>query len=139
MTCPNYMQGKFVEGKGLTIKLDKKSSCADGSTFYRFTMLHGKVVIWFTLHNNRHIYSIGISTENLFPISKTRLFPQCSDDEPFYFERIIIDPHTLNDDISTTRKYIIELQLACAIGQGIEHFFKHEFLRQYVISEELVG
>jgi len=122
----------FLKGTLYTVKLDYKNKSDDGTIFFRFTMLDGRVTIWFTLHDNNSIYSIGINTENLFPISDTHLFPECYDDEPFYFKRIVIDPHTLNDDIPTTQKYIEELQLACIIGQAIEDFFKNKFLQEYV-------
>lgn len=114
-----------------TIHLDKKNQYEDGSTFYRFTMLHGSVVFWFSLEKGNHIYTIGLTTENLFPVSSTRLIAETDMDEPFYFKKIIIDPHNLDDDIPTTIKYIKELKLACAIGQEIEHFFRNEFLQKY--------
>ena len=115
-----------------SIHLDKKNQSEDGSTFYRFTMLNGNVVFWFSLEKNNHIYSIGLTTENLFPVSGTRLIAETDMNEPFYFKKIIVDPHTLNDDIHTTMKYIEELKLACVVGWEIEHFFNHEFLQKYV-------
>lgn len=128
----DQMMKDFVNGTLFTIKLDKKNLSEDGSIFYRFTMLDGRVVMWFSLHDNNHIYSIGLTTENLFPVSGTRLIAETDMDEPFYFKKIIIDPHTLDDDIPTTQKYIEELQVACVIGQAIENFFKNEFLQKYV-------
>jgi hypothetical protein len=115
----------------LAITLDKKAQLNDDSTFYRFTMLNGNIIIWFSLHNDNHIYTIGITTGKLFPVSGVQLFAETDGDEPFYFKRVIIDPYSLNDDIQTTKKYIEELELACAIGQAIENFFRNEFLQKY--------
>jgi hypothetical protein len=122
----------FANKLNLEIELDLKTTSEDGSTFYRFAMLDGKVIFWFSLHNNKDIYSIKVTTEELFPISGTMLYAYTNMDEPFYFENVIINPHTLNDDIITAQEYIKELQLACAIGQKIEDFFENEFLQKYV-------
>ena len=115
----------------LEIKLDWKTISEDGSPFYRFTMLDGEVVIWFSLHNNKNIYDIGVTTGTLFPVSDMVIFADTNMDKPFYFKQVIINPKALNADIQTTQKYIEELQLARAIGQRIEDFFKNEFMQKY--------
>jgi hypothetical protein len=94
-------------------------------------MLDGDVVFWFSLHNNKDIYSIGVTTENLFHVSGTIIYALTTAEAPFYFDRISINSSSLNGDICTTQKCIEELQLACAIGQRIEDFFKNEFLQNY--------
>lgn len=115
----------------LEIKLDWKTISEDGSPFYRFTMLDGEVVFWFSLHNNKDIYSIGVTTGTLFPVSGTAICAFTTGEAPFYFDRIVINPSSLNGDIYTTQKYIEELQLACVIGLKIEQFFRTEFLQKY--------
>ena len=115
----------------LEIKLDYKAISEDGSPFYRFVMLDGEIVFWFSLHHNKNIYDIGIATGTLFPVSGMMIFADTDMDEPFYFKQVIINPKALNADIQTTQRYIEELQLACAIGQRIEDFFKNEFLQKY--------
>lgn len=119
----------------LEIKLDWKTISEDGSPFYRFTMLDGEVVFWFSLHHNKNIYDIGVTTGTLFPVSNMMIFANTDMDKPFYFKQVIINPKALNADIQTTQKYIEELQLACAIGQRIEDFFKNEFLQNYADKE----
>lgn len=121
----------FANKLNLEIKLDYKTISEDGSPFYRFTMLGGEVVFWFSLHHNKNIYDIGVTTGTLFPVSNMVIFANTDMDEPFYFKQVIINPKALNADIQTTQKYIEELQLACAIGQRIEDFFKNEFLQNY--------
>jgi hypothetical protein len=115
----------------LEIKLDWKTISEDGSPFYRFTMLDGEVVFWFSFHNNKDIYSIGVTTGTLFPVSGTAICAFTTSEAPFYFDRIAINPSSLNGDIYTTQKYIEELQLACVIGLKIEQFFRTEFLQKY--------
>lgn len=121
--------------KDFEITLDWKTISEDGSPFYRFKMLDGKVVFWFSLHNNKNIYSIGLMTDGLFPTSGVQLCAITDMDKPFYFKKILINPHTLHGDITTTLKYIEELQLACIIGMKIEQFFMTEFLEKYVTTE----
>lgn len=118
----------FTNKLNLEIELDWKAISEDDSTFYRFVMLDGEVVFWFSLHHNKNIYDIGVTTGTLFPASKLMIFA----DTDIYFKQIIINPKALNADIQTTQEYIKELQLACAIGQKIEDFFKNEFLQKYV-------
>lgn len=121
------------------IKLDEKFSAdltEDDSVFYRFNLtgdrlLGGKVIFWFSLYNNKDIYSIGVNTENLFPVTGTMLFADTDMERPFYFKKVLINPHTLNGDIDRTQRYINELQLACDIGRRIEDFFNNEFLQNY--------
>lgn len=95
-------------------------------------MLDGEVIFWFSLHDNKDIYSIGVTTGNLFPVSGTTIYAFTTAEAPFYFDRIAINPSSLNGDIYMTQRYIEELQLACAIGLKIEQFFRTEFLQKYV-------
>ena len=122
----------FANTLNLEIELDWKTISKDGSPFYRFVMLDGEVVFWFSLHNNKDIYSIGVTTGNLFPISRTMIYAFTTAEAPFYFDKIAINPCSLNGGIYTTQEYIKELQLACAIGLKIEQFFRTEFLQKYV-------
>lgn len=122
----------FANKLNLEIELDYKTISEDGSPFYRFVMLDGEVIFWFSLHNNKDIYSIGVTTGNLFPISDTTIYAFTTAEAPFYFDRIAINSSSLNGDIYTTQRYIEELQLACAIGLKIEQFFRTEFLQKYV-------
>lgn len=121
----------FANKLNLEIELDYKTISEDGSPFYRFVMLDGEVIFWFSLHNNKDIYSIGMMTGNLFPVSGTTIYAFTTAEAPFYFDRIAINPGSLNGDIYTTQRYIEELQLACAIGLKIEQFFRTEFLQKY--------
>ena len=121
----------FTNKLNLEIELDWKAISEDGSTFYRFTMLDGEVIFWFSLHDNKDIYSIGVTAGNLFPVSGTTIYAFTTAEAPFYFDRIAINPSSLNGDIYTTQRYIEELQLACAIGLKIEQFFRTEFLQKY--------
>lgn len=122
----------FTNKLNLEIELDWKSISEDGSPFYRFVMLDGEVVFWFSLHNNKDIYSIGVTTGTLFPVSGTMIYAFTTGEAPFYFDKVAINPHSLNGDIYTAQRYIEELQLACAIGLKIEQFFRTEFLQKYV-------
>lgn len=121
----------FANKLNLEIELDYKTISEDGSPFYRFVMLDGEVIFWFSLHNNKDIYSIGVTTGALFPISGTTIYAFTTAEAPFYFDRIAINSSSLNGDIYTTQRYIEELQLACAIGLKIEQFFRTEFLQKY--------
>lgn len=122
----------FANKLNLEIELDYKTISEDGSPFYRFVMLDGEVIFWFSLHNNKDIYSIGMTTGNLFPVSGTTIYAFTTAEAPFYFDRIAINPSSLNGNICITQRYIEELQLACAIGLKIEQFFRTEFLQKYV-------
>ncbi len=121
----------FANKLNLEIELDYKTISEDGSPFYRFVMLDGEVIFWFSLHDNKDIYSIGVTTGNLFPVSGTMIYAFTTAEAPFYFDRIAINPSSLNGDIYMTQRYIEELQLACAIGLKIEQFFRTEFLQKY--------
>ena len=121
----------FTNKLNLEIELDYKTISEDGAPFYRFVMLDGEVIFWFSLHDNKDIYSIGVTTGNLFPVSGTTIYAFTTAEAPFYFDRIAINPSSLNGDICTTQRYIEELQLACAIGLKIEQFFRTEFLQKY--------
>ena len=114
------------------IKLDyKKQSDIDDSIFYRF-ILNEKVIIWFTLHQYKYTYSIGIKTDGLFPVSRTTIFLDTDLDTPFYFNKAIIETPSINCNISDIKECIKELQLACNIAEEIEDFFKNRFLQEYV-------
>ena len=121
----------FANKLNLEIELDYKTISEDGSPFYRFVMLDGEVIFWFSLRDNKDIYSIGVTTGNLFPVSGTMIYAFTTAEAPFYFDRIAINLGSLNGDIYTTQRYIEELQLACAIGLKIEQFFRTEFLQEY--------
>lgn len=121
----------FANKLNLEIELDYKTISEDGSPFYRFVMLDGEVIFWFSLHNNKDIYSIGVTTGNLFPVSGTAIYALTTAEAPFYFDRIAINPSSLSGDIYTAQRYIEELQLACAVGLKIEQFFRTEFLQKY--------
>lgn len=114
------------------IKLDyKKQSETEDSVFYRF-ILNDNTIIWFTLHNNKYIYSIGIKTDGLFPVSRATIFLDTDLNEPFYFNKAIIEAPSLNYSIEKTKQCIKELELACTLAQEIENFFKNIFLQEYV-------
>lgn len=113
------------------IKLDYKNQSKDGSTFYRF-LLNDNIIIWFSLYENKHIYSIGIKSDNLFPVSSVCFYADIDDDKPYHFNGIKIEARSLNCYIEETKRYIEELQLACAIAHEIENFFREKFLQEYV-------
>ena len=124
------------------IKLDfKKQSDTDNSIFYRFVLVNTKywrftsnesVIFWFTLHENKYIYSIGIKTDNLFPVSNATIFLDTDLDAPFYFNKAIIETPSFNYGVFDTKKCIKELDLACDIAEEIDDFFKNRFLQEYV-------
>lgn len=114
------------------IKLDyKKQSETEDSVFYRF-ILNDNIIIWFTLYDNKHIYSIGIKADNLFPVTETHLFADTDNNEPYYFKEVLIESYSLNYSIEKTKQCIKELELACTLAQEIEDFFKNIFLQEYV-------
>ena len=52
----------FTNKPNLEIKLDCKTISEDGSPFYRFTMLDGEIVFWFSFHHNKNISTTRLLT-----------------------------------------------------------------------------
>lgn len=114
------------------IKLDfKKQSDTDNSIFYRF-ILNEKTIFWFTLHDNKYIYSIGIRTNDLFPYSRISLFADTDENKPYYYKEMKIESYSLNYNPVVTKECIKELRLAYDIAVEIDDFFKNKFLQEYV-------
>lgn len=113
------------------IRLDLKKQDDDGSVFYRYR-LDDKLVFWFSLHDNRKIYSISAFSDNLFPVSHIELYVYTSDREPYYFDRVVISGSCMRGTIYEVEKYIEEAKLATSIAREIGDFFKNRFLQEEV-------
>lgn len=113
------------------ITLDLKKQNDDGSVFYRYR-LDDKLIFWFSLHNNRNIFSISASDNELFPTSHIELFLYTDDYEPYYFDRVVISGSCLRGTVDEVEKYIEEAKLAQSIAREIEDFFKNRFLQEEV-------
>lgn len=114
------------------IRLDFKKQNDNGSIFYRY-QLDDKIVFWFSLYNNRNIYSIRASNNNgLFPTSHIELYLYTDTYEPYYFDKVVISGSCLRGTVSEVEKYIEEAKLAQSIAREIEDFFKNRFLQEEV-------